>query len=291
MFIKDFYKKDLVLSLEIFPPKPTDSVDTIYDTLEGLADLKPDFISVTYGAGGSSQNHTTQIADIIKNKYSIEPLMHLTCCMHSKENIDYILNEMNQKNIQNVLALRGDLPSDFNAKTASDFTYAKDLIAHIKNFSDFSVGCACYPEGHIDCHNKIEDLKYLKEKTSAGTDFMITQLFFDNSIFYDFQEKLDIIGIDTPISAGIMPVINKKQIERIASMCGIELTPKFKRIVEKYEYKPNALKEAGMAYATEQIIDLISSGVDGIHLYTMNRPEVALKIIGDISNIRQAIAI
>lgn len=291
MFIKDFYKKDLVLSLEIFPPKPTDAVDTIYDTLEGLADLRPDFISVTYGAGGSSQNHTTQIADIIKNKYSIEPLAHLTCCTHSKTNIDYILNEMNQKNIQNILALRGDLPSDFNTTTNSDFTYAKDLIEHIKNFSDFSVGCACYPEGHIECNNKIEDLKYLKEKTSSGTDFMITQLFFDNSIFYDFQEKLDIIGIDTPISAGIMPVINKKQIERIASMCGVELTPKFKRIVEKYEYKPNALREAGMAYATEQIIDLISSGVDGIHLYTMNRPEVARKIIGDISNIRQAIAI
>lgn len=290
MFIKDLYEKDLVVSLEIFPPKPTDSIQTIYQTLEGLKDLSPDFISVTYGAGGQSKSHTLEIANIIKNKYHIEALAHLTCSHSTRSEIDAILSELQAKGIENILALRGDIPLLDHLPTSSDFHYAKDLVSHIEKSNAFGIGCACYPEGHLESLKKVDDLKHLKEKVQCGADFLISQLFFDNQLFYDFLEKLDLMDLDIPVSAGIMPVINTRQIQRITSMCGVAISDKFKRIIEKYEYKPQALKEAGMAYATEQIIDLIAFGVQGIHLYTMNRPEVARKIIGDISHIRKAFA-
>ena len=286
MYIKELFNKKPVISLEIFPPKPTTPISSIYKTLEGLKDLKPDFISVTYGAGGTSKAYTVKLADIIKNIYNIEPLAHLTCYNSTKEEIDSILKELKEKNIQNILALRGDLPKECTTHKINNFNYAKDLVHVINSYGGFSIGGACYPEGHIDCKSTLEDLKNLKEKVSSGIDFLITQLFFDNEIFYSFKEKLDILGTSVPVSAGIMPVINKKQIERITSMCGATLTPKFKRILHKYEHNPEALTEAGIAYATEQIIDLLSFGVDGVHLYTMNRPDVARKIINDISNIR-----
>ena len=292
MYIKDLFNKKPVISLEIFPPKPTSPISSIYKTLEGLKDLKPDFISITYGASGTSKSYTVELADIIKNTYHIESLAHLTCYNSTKEEIESILKELKSKNIQNILALRGDLPKDYNPYQIdnSNLNHANDLIRIINSYGGFSTGAACYPEGHIDCKSTLEDLKNLKQKVSSGVDFLITQLFFDNEIFYNFKEKLDILGTSIPISAGIMPVINKKQIERITSMCGWTLTPKFKRILEKYEHNPEALTEAGIAYATEQIIDLLSFGIDGIHLYTMNRPDVARKIINDISNIRNCSA-
>jgi len=292
MYIKDLFNKKPVISLEIFPPNPTSPITSIYNTLEGLKELKPDFISVTYGASGTSKAYTVEIANIIKNTYNIEALAHLTCYNSTKEEIDSILKELKEKNIENVLALRGDLPKDFNTTQISDvpFNNANDLVHLINAYGGFSIGGACYPEGHIDCKSTLDDLKNLKEKVFCGVDFLITQLFFDNEIFYNFKEKLDILGVSVPVSAGIMPVINKKQIERITSMCGATLTPKFKRILNKYEYNSEALTEAGIAYATEQIIDLLSFGVDGIHLYTMNRPDVARKIISDISNIRNCFA-
>ena len=292
MYIKDLFNKKPVISLEIFPPNPTSPITSIYNTLEGLKELKPDFISVTYGASGTSKAYTVEIANIIKNTYNIEALAHLTCYNSTKKEIDSILKELKEKNIENVLALRGDLPKDFNTIQIADanFNNANDLVSLINAYGGFSIGGACYPEGHIDCKSTLDDLKNLKEKVFCGVDFLITQLFFDNEIFYNFKEKLDILGVCVPISAGIMPVINKKQIERITSMCGATLTPKFKRILNKYEYNSEALTEAGIAYATEQIIDLLSFGVDGIHLYTMNRADVARKIISDISNIRNCFA-
>ena len=292
MYIKDLFDKKPVISLEIFPPKPTTPISSIYRTLEELKNLKPDFISVTYGASGTSTSHTVELADIIKNTYHIEALAHLTCYNSTKEELNIILNKLKEKNIQNILALRGDLPKDYNANelVSDNLNHGSDLVHHINSYGGFSIGGACYPEGHIECSSSLEDLKNLKEKVSHGVDFLITQLFFDNEIFYDFKEKLDILGISIPISAGIMPVINKKQIERITSMCGATLTPKFKRIVNKYEYNPEALTEAGIAYVTEQIIDLLSFGVDGIHLYTMNRSDIAQKIMNDISNIRNCCA-
>lgn len=288
MKIKELFRNKPVISLEIFPPKPETPIDTVLDTIDALSDLKPAFISVTYGAGGSSKSHTVKIADIIKNKYNIEALAHLTCTGSTRDDIDSVLEQLRKSNIENVMALRGDFPNGVNPSSLDhvQYKYAKDLISHIKESGGFCIGSACYPEGHIECPDKVEDLKHLKLKADSGADFLITQLFFDNNLFYSFIEKLEILGVNLPVSAGIMPVINKKQIERITNLCGASLPVKFRRILDKYGDNPAALKEAGIAYATEQIIDLLSSGADGIHLYTMNRPEVARKIISHISGIR-----
>lgn len=288
MKIKELYKNNPVISLEIFPPKPETPIDTILKTIDELSDLRPDFISVTYGAAGGSKSHTVQIADIIKNKYGIEALAHLTCINSARNEVEDTLQKLQSANIENVLALRGDRPQEDSCIVPEDaeYKYARDLITQVKSFGGFSIGAACYPEVHIEAENMIADLRNLKTKVKSGADFLITQLFLDNSFFYDFREKLELIEVDLPVSAGIMPVINKKQIERITGLCGASIPAKFKRILDKYEDNPEALKEAGIAYATEQIIDLLSSGVDGIHLYTMNKPEVARKIIGQISSIR-----
>jgi methylenetetrahydrofolate reductase (NADPH) len=290
--IKDlFSSKRPVISFEIFPPKKDSDIDTIYATLEGLKDLKPDFISVTYGAGGSTSNTTIDIASIVKNKYSIEALAHLTSVSLTKDKLNNILKELKKNNVHNILALRGDFPQDIDEaeKLSRQFQYASELTQEIKNFGGFSIGGACYPEGHLECTSLEEDIKNLKKKVANGTDFLITQLFFDNDYFYNFKEQAAKNSITIPMSAGIMPVTSKKQIERIVELSGATLPRKFLRIMEKYEHNPDALKEAGIAYATEQIIDLISSGIDGIHLYTMNRPDTAKKIISNISEIRIAL--
>jgi methylenetetrahydrofolate reductase (NADPH) len=288
MKIKELFNSNPVISLEIFPPKPEAPIDTVLDTIAALSDLNPAFISVTYGAGGSSKSHTVRIADIIKNKYNIEALAHLTCIGSTKNDIDNVLEQLKKCNIENIMALRGDVPKGGSLALSdnSQYKYAMDLISHIKESGSFCIGAACYPEGHIECSSSISDLKHLKQKADSGADFLITQLFFDNNLFYSFMEKLDILGVNLPVSAGIMPVINKKQIERITSLCGATLPVKFKRILDRYGDNPEALKEAGIAYAAEQIIDLLSSGAEGIHLYTMNRPEVARGIISQISGIR-----
>ena len=288
MKIKEFYKNKPVISLEIFPPKPETPIDTVLDTIAALSDLKPAFISVTYGAAGGTKSHTVKIADIIKNKYNIEALAHLTCIGSTRSDIDNILEQLKNRNIENIMALRGDFPADADPASLenTEYRYANDLISHIKEKDSFCIGASCYPEGHIECPDKVKDLKHLKLKANSGADFLITQLFFDNNFFYSFLEKLDILGINLPVSAGIMPVINRKQIERITGLCGATISAKFRRILDKYGDNPAALKEAGTAYATEQIIDLLSFGVDGIHLYTMNRPEVARGIISQISDIR-----
>lgn len=288
MKIKELFQYSPVISLEIFPPKPESPVETILDTIDALSDLKPDFISVTYGAGGSSKSHTVEIANIIKNRYNIEALAHLTCINSTEQDIDRILRELKGYDIDNILALRGDLPQDdnFDFTAKRDFGYANDLVEHIKVKNDFCVAGACYPEGHIENPDIISDLHSLKYKVDTGVDFLITQLFFDNNLFYNFKEKIDLLGINVPISAGIMPVINKRQIERITKLCGASIPLKFRRIMEKYEHNPEALKDAGVAYATEQIIELLSFGVDGIHLYSMNRPDIARGIFNQIQNIR-----
>ena len=279
-----FNEKKVVFSFEIFPPKQESNIDTIYNTLEELKGLSPDFISVTYGAGGSlSKNMTCEISSIIKNKYKIEPLAHLTCINSTKEQVDKILNDLKKEGIENVLALRGDIPIDFDGK--SDFKYASDLIKHIKLRNDFNIVGACYPEGHLDSKSYEDDLINLKKKQEAGATHLISQLFFDNEYFYNFLEQKEKYGISIPIQAGIMPVINTKQIKRIVSLCGAKVPIKFIKIMNKYEYNPEALRDAGIAYATEQVIDLISTGVQGIHLYTMNNPYVAKKISESISSI------
>ena len=289
MKIKDLFRKNkTLLSFEIFPPKKDYPIDTIYHTIEELKDLEPDYISVTYGAGGTSRDRTVEIASKIKNEYNIEALAHLTCIASTSKEINNIISSLRENNITNILALRGDMPeSGGDDAVSEEYTYARDLIDQINKKGNFSIGAACYPEGHMECSNRIQDIKYLKEKVNSGVDFLITQLFFDNELFYRFMEELELAGIDVPVSAGIMPVLNAKQILRIQKLSGCSIPPKFKRILDKYEHNPEALKEAGQAYALEQIIDLMAWGIDGIHLYTMNKSETARKIAENIKTIRK----
>lgn len=292
MLIKNLYNKNRpVISFEIFPPKKESPIDSIFSTIEALKDLNPDFISVTYGAGGSTKNNTVEIASIIKNKYSIESLAHLTCVTSTKEEVEVILKQLEKENIENILALRGDIPNEpnFTFSNPLHYHYASDLVNQIKSLDKFCIAAACYPEKHPECESKDLDLKNLKTKVNAGSDFLITQLFFNNDFFYEFYDNIKKLNIDVPISVGIMPVTNKNQIEKMASLCGATIPDKLLRIIEKYQYNPDALKEAGIAFATEQIIELLSFGVNGIHLYTMNKPEIASKIVNNISQIRDVL--
>ncbi len=285
MYISELTKnKKFVFSLEIFPPKKDGNIETIYKTLEALAPIKPDYISVTYGAGGNpADNSTCQIATIIKEQYGIEPLTHLTCINSDKAQVDGTLDYLEEHGISNILALRGDRNPDIAPKT--DFQYASDLTEYIKRRGGFDVAGACYPEVHPEALSMDIDIHNLKTKVNAGASHLVSQLFFDNNDFYNYMYKLRDNGINVPVQAGIMPVTNKKQIERMVSLCGASLPKKFVKIMSKYEACPEALCDAGCAYAIEQIIDLISNGIDGIHLYTRNRPEIALKIYDSVKNI------
>ncbi|HHV50468.1 MAG TPA: methylenetetrahydrofolate reductase [NAD(P)H] [Candidatus Avimonas sp.] len=279
-----FKKKSTVYSFEVFPPKKTSSIDTIYSTLDELQGLKPDFISVTYGAGGNpADSSTCDIASVIKNKYGIQPLAHLTCVNNSRQDIMVILQRLKENGIENIMALRGDINPDVPPKT--DFRHASDLVEFIKQNGDFHISGACYPEGHVESENLIQDILNLKKKVDAGAEHLVTQLFFDNSAFYSFVERARIAGINVPISAGIMPVVNKNQIERMVTLTAASLPAKFTRMLSKYEHHPEALRDAGIAYAIDQIVDLVSNGVQGIHLYTMNNPYVARRITEAVSSI------
>lgn len=292
MKIKELLKKgEPTISFEIFPPKNSYSLDSVFKTLDELKDLKPDFISVTYGAGGSTKSNTVEIASRIKKDYGIETIAHLTSATSTKQDIRQMLASIQENGIENILALRGDIPQALREDNnwTPEYRYAYELIEEIKQAGDFCIGAACYPEGHVESSNKVEDLRNLKFKMDRGADFMISQLFYDNELFYQFMEKLDIIGIDKPVIAGIMPVLNIKQVKRLQQLSGGNLPPKFIRILERYQNDPASLQEAGIAYAIDQIIDLLSYGVDGIHLYTMNKPAATRRIMANISNVRQAV--
>ncbi len=280
-----FDSKKVIYSLEVFPPKKTTSIDTIYNTLYGLRGLRPDFISVTYGAGGSpsQKQKTCEIASMIRSEYGIEPVSHLTCVGSTKESVRSFLDQLKASGVSNVLALRGDKTPE---NDVIDFKHADDLTRFIREYDDsFNVIGACYPEGHCEAASLDEDIENLKRKVDAGATHLISQLFFDNGQFYNFMDKVEKAGIRVPIEAGIMPVVNKSQIERTVSMCGASFPVKFSKMINKYADDPTALKDAGIAFATEQIIDLINNDVRGIHLYTMNRVEVATRITESISNI------
>lgn len=291
MLIRDMFRvKRPTISFEVFPPKKDGSLEKIFETIEELKDLKPDFISVTYGAGGTTKDTTVNIASKIKNDFGIETIAHLTCVTSSSSEIDGILDELKANNIENVLALRGDIPKELdNSGWNPEFKYAFELIELIKKRGDFSIGGACYPEGHTESKSKVDDLHNLKYKVEKGADFLISQLFFDNELFYDFREKIDIMGLKVPIIAGILPVLNINQITRIQELSGCSLPKKFLRIINKYEHNPKALEEAGIVYALEQIIDLLSWGIEGVHIYTMNRPDATRKIMNSISQIRKTL--
>ncbi|MGF7184009.1 methylenetetrahydrofolate reductase (NADPH) [Desulfitispora alkaliphila] len=284
-----FEQKKTVISFEVFPPKKDGDIDTIYKTIDELAHLRPDFISVTYGAGGSGSKSTIDIASLIKRKYEIEALAHLTCITSTEEEIKSTLEKLKQNNLYNVLALRGDYPKNYNQRGQARYNYAVDLIEEIKAKGSFCVGAAAYPEGHIECSDVQRDLEYLKQKVNVGADFLITQLFFDNQLFYRFKEKLDRAGIDCKLSAGIMPILSKQQVEKMIYMCGASLPAKVIKLLVKYENNPESLKKWGIEYAAEQAEELVSNGVDGVHIYTMNQPQIARAIVGKLKNLSQAI--
>ncbi len=280
-----FNQEKTVFSFEVFPPKRNNPIQTVYDTLEELKDLKPDFISVTYGASGSlADNSTCEIASAIKHKYGIESAAHLTCVNSTREEVTEVLRRLEENGVENILALRGDLVPDMPPK--EEFRHADELIRFIKEKNqNFGISGACYPEGHPNSKTQVEDILNLKKKVDAGAEHLISQLFFDNSMFYDFLDKARIAGINVPIEAGIMPVTNKKQIERMVSLCGASLPAKFTKMMSKYENRPDALRDAGIAYAVNQIVDLVSCGVDGVHLYTMNNPYIAKRICENVQSL------
>ncbi len=279
-----FRKKKPVLSFEVFPPKRTMPVESIYTTIDGLRGLKPDFISVTYGAGGGANSETTvEIAASIKRDYGIESVAHLPCVHLSREDVLRLLERFRQEGIENILALRGDRNPDL--EPSKDFTYASDLVAFIRENGDFNITAACYPEGHGESGGIVPDMRNLKRKVDAGAHHLITQLFFDNAHFYAFRERAGLLNIDVPIEAGIMPVTNKRQIERMVTLCGVELPGKFSKMMARYEDNPAAMRDAGIAYAVDQIVDLIAQDVDGIHLYTMNNPLIAQRICAAIASL------
>jgi len=274
MHIKELFKeKEVVFSFEIFPPKLTSPIETVYNTLEGLQGLNPDYISITYGAGGSvNNNRTCELSSLVKNKYGIEALAHLTCIGSTKSEINEIL---------------GDVPE--GNPSIGEFNNSQELINHIKETKEFGIAAACYPEGHIESRDIEREIEILKLKENAGAEYLISQLFFDNKYFYKFLNSVEKSNIEIPIQAGIMPVTNKKQVERIVSLCGANLPSKFIKIINRYEHDKDALRDAGIAYALEQIVDLVSTGVRGIHLYTMNNPYIAKRITSSIGSILNSI--
>ena len=273
------------VSCEIFPPKPGVSLEGITQVVDKLAESKPKFISVTYGASGSNSNRTVEIAADIQNRHHIPALAHMTCVCADDAKIEETLQSYKENGIENILALRGDLPKDMDSSAPRTFQYAYQLIEKIKKHGDFCIGAACYPEGHIECARKEDDIDHLKQKVDSGCDFMTTQMFFNNDVLYHFLYRTLAKGIDIPVVAGIMPVTNAAQINRIISLSGTYLPPRFKSMVEKFENNPEAMLQAGIAYTTEQIIDLICNGVNRIHLYTMNKPEIAAAIFKNLSSI------
>ena len=285
MKIPELFKSGkTVFSFEIFPPKKDGSIETVYKTLDGLSNLHPDFISVTYGAGGSLPGASTrEIACIIKEKYHTNSIAHLTCVNSTKADIDRVIEEFKQSGIENVLALRGDVNPEIEPK--HDFPHASDLISYMKARSNLSFSGACYPEGHTESRSLDEDIDNLKIKVEAGAEHLISQLFFDNGAFYRFRDKVRAKGINVPIEAGIMPCVNVKQIQRMVVLCGASLPPKFTKMMARYGDNPEAIRDAGIAYAADQIIDLAANGVDGIHLYTMNNPYIAQKISESVSSV------
>ena len=286
MKITEILKQDKpTLSFEVFPPKNEVNYKDVEKATGEIAKLKPDFMRITYGAGGGTSSYTVNIAKEIQKEYAVPTLSHLTCMCSSKEDIKAQLKLLKDNDIENVLALRGDIPNDKSLMEKSEYTHAVELIRDIKESGDFCIGGACYPDGHVECKHKADDIYFLKEKVDAGLDFLTTQMFFDNNVLYNFLYRIREIGITVPVFAGIMPVTNGKQIKRITELSGTYLPTRFKAIVDKFGDDPAAMKQAGIAYATEQIIDLLANDVRGIHVYSMNKPEIAEGIKNNLSNI------
>ena len=283
MRIADILKQDRVtLSFEVFPPKKEASFESVKAAATQIAALGPDFMSVTYGAGGGANTRfTLQLADDLHREYGVQVLPHLTCVTATKEDVRAMITRYRELGIENIMSLRGDLPQD--GTRADDYHYASELIADIKSQYDFCIGGACYPEGHVECAHKAEDIRHLKEKVDQGCDFLTTQMFIDNNIFYNFLYRIREAGILVPVLPGIMPITKALQLSRSVQMSGANVPERFRAIVDYFGTDPDAMQQAGIIYASEQIIDLIANGIRHIHIYTMNSPEVAGKIMDNIS--------
>ena len=264
-------------SLEVFPPKTSEKYAETAESARRIASLHPDFMSVTYGAGGGTSTYTTQIAAGIQREFGVSTLAHLTCVSSTREHVRKMLALYRENGIENILALRGDLPAD--GPVSTDYRYACQLIREIREQGDFCLGGACYPEGHIESPNRKDDLKHLKEKVDAGLDFITTQMFFNNEVFYNFLYRAREAGITVPVIAGIMPVTSPRQLIRSAALSGTDVPRRFRSIVDFFGESPAAMKQAGIVYAAEQIIDLLANGIRHIHIYTMNKPDVAAGIL------------
>lgn len=286
MKISDILREDkTTISFEVFPPKTTANFESVKKAALGVAALHPDYMSVTYGAGGSSRGNTLHIAEEIQKAENVTTIAHLTCVGAGKEDIRTALSEMKEAGIENILALRGDRPKDFDGDPFKEYHYASELVATIKEYGDFCVGGACYPEGHPDSVNKKEDIKNLKKKVDAGCEFLTTQMFFDNNIYYSFLYKAREAGILVPVIPGIMPITRANQVENAVRLSGCNVPERFRSIVDCFGENPAAMQQAGIAYATDQIIDLIANGIRHIHVYSMNKPEVAKGILDNLSDI------
>ena len=275
------------LSFEVFPPKTDDVYDGVKTATEEIAKLRPAFMSVTYGAGGGTSKYTLEIAKNLKDRFGVESLAHLTCVSSTRETVRARIEDFKAAGIENVMALRGDIPQAMLSEDRSNWAYrhAVDLVRELKERGDFCIGGACYPEVHPESANQKEDIKYLKEKVEAGCEFLTTQMFFDNNLLYNFLYKIREAGITVPIVAGIMPITNANQVERALTLSGSFMPQRFKSLVDKFGDDPAAMKQAGIAYATDQIIDLYANGIEHVHVYSMNKPDVAEKIQANLSAI------
>lgn len=283
MKISDICKTKTTVSFEIFPFKDDENLIKNKQNVDNLSTLNPDFISVTYGALGNTKGNTFEIANYIKNEKNIEVIPHLTCINAKKDEINELVQKYKDHNIENLLALRGDMPKDVQLSNY-DYKYANELVTDLKNIHNINVGAAFYPDGHFES-TLIKDIFNLKHKVDCGTDFLISQLFFDNEQFLEYRQKLRDLDINIPVIAGIIPVTNFKQVDKIISLSNAKITPKFKRLLEKYQYNEVALKDAGTFYATEQICDLITSDIDGVHIFTLNKFDVTKNIVDNIKNL------
>ncbi len=276
--------KDVTLSFEVFPPKTDDKYADVERAAAEIAALKPDFMSVTYGAGGGTSKNTANISADLQDKYGVNVLAHLTCVSSTKEDVKSMISVYKEKGIENIMALRGDIPKE--GRICYDYDHATQLISDIKSLDEnICIGGACYPEGHVECARQSEDIIHLKEKVDAGCDFLTTQMFFDNSTLYQFLYRIREKGIEVPVLPGIMPITNARQVARSVSLSGSTIPQKMKIMVDRFADDPEKMKEAGIIYACDQIIDLISNGVSHIHVYSMNKPEIAAGIMRNLSTI------
>ena len=286
MKIIDKLNEDRIhISFEVFPPKTDAGFEKVKDATDKIAQLNPSYISVTYGAGGGTSKNTAKIASHIKHELGVESLAHLTCASSTKEEVRQVIENLKQLEIENILALRGDIVPGMTFPSEERFHYAYELVEEIKKHGDFCIGAACYPEGHVENEHKEDDIKYLKQKVDSGVDFLTTQMFFDNDIHYNFLYRIREAGITVPVLPGIMPITTAAQMKRSQELSGTVFPRRFLALLDRFGDYPDAMKQAGIAYATDQIIDLLANGVKNIHVYSMNKPEVAAKIMESLSEV------